>query len=205
MQKRTLDKTGKVWYTVGHEKETAMGLKNFIYKIALEAVREAINSGLRQEMNAGFADVDKRFVSFREEMTAEFAKVRQEMNAGFAKVDAEFVKVREEMRAGFASIRAEMDSRFEAVNERFDAVNIRLDSLDQRMTAVEKRLDKMEDRFLKVDDRFEIVSQRFAHLEERISGTFEMLNSIKGNLEGEARAYHSVTLMLEAKNAQAHA
>nr|WP_294507422.1 hypothetical protein [uncultured Rhodopila sp.] len=50
-------------------------------------------SGLREEMQQGFARVDREFV-----------QVRSEMQQGFARVDREFAQVRSEMRQGFALV-----------------------------------------------------------------------------------------------------
>jgi hypothetical protein len=39
-------------------------------------------------------------------------------------------------------------------------------------------------------------------MDERLGNIEGLLQAIKGNLEGEARAYHNVTLMLETRRMQ---
>ena len=64
-------------------------------------------TGLRADMNQGFAKVDQRFAK----VDQEFVQVRSEMHQGFAKVDQRFAKVDQE----FVQVRSEMHQEFAKV------------------------------------------------------------------------------------------
>jgi len=87
---------------------------------------------LRQETNAGFA-----------ELRRETAKLREETNAGFAELRRETAKLREEMNAGFAELRKEIRQEIRSSAERTDA---RIDQLNSTVINLAESLGQMKGR-----------------------------------------------------------
>ena len=77
-------------------------------------------SGVRADMNAGFARVDADIRNLRSETTAGFATLRADMNAGFARVDGDISNLRSDtnaLRSDVAASFARVDAKFEKMVE----------------------------------------------------------------------------------------
>jgi DNA anti-recombination protein RmuC len=75
--------------------------------------------------------------------------------------------------------------------------------IDRLAASVDERFDKVYERFDKVDEHFEKLEakydERFAQTDAQLAALSAQVSSIRGNLEGEARTYHGLQLLLEAK------
>lgn len=92
---------------------------------------------------------------------------RDEMRAGFAAVDDRFVAIDERFAAidkRFVAI----DDRFDAIDERFVAIDDRLAAIDKRFAVIDERFVAVDKRFAAVDEQFAMVHRRIDKLDDRI-------------------------------------
>ena len=94
---------------------------------------DGLGQGLRAEMRAGFARMDRYF----ELGQAQHLQLASEVRDGFAAVDHRF--------DGVESRFAAVDQRFERVEGRLDHVEGRLDRLESRMESIESELRSFRD------------------------------------------------------------
>jgi small-conductance mechanosensitive channel len=105
----------------------------------------------------------------------QFAALRADMKEGFAAAHQETADLRAEMKEGFAAAHQETADLSQKTGEQF----------------TELRTD-MNEHFNRIEDRL-------ADDESKLSMVAENVEHIKGNLEGETRTCHTMTLMLEAQ------
>jgi hypothetical protein len=69
-----------------------------------------------------------------------------------------------------------------------------MDKLEERFDKMDARFDKIDDRFARIDERFDgLVYHESEHEKienQRYLSLSDAVFNIKGNLEGEARAFH---------------
>jgi outer membrane murein-binding lipoprotein Lpp len=115
-------------------------------------------------------DVYKRIDELEQKMNARFDAFEQKMNA---RIDG----LEQKMNALEQRTNARFDELEQRTNARFDAFEQKMNALEQRTNA---RFDAFEQK----------MNARFDAFEARIDSISADLANIKGNLEGEARAFH---------------
>nr|VFK36820.1 MAG: hypothetical protein BECKSD772F_GA0070984_100611 [Candidatus Kentron sp. SD]VFK40623.1 MAG: hypothetical protein BECKSD772E_GA0070983_10082 [Candidatus Kentron sp. SD]VFK78027.1 MAG: hypothetical protein BECKSD772D_GA0070982_100530 [Candidatus Kentron sp. SD] len=101
--------------------------------------------GLEERMEAGFAQMDAKFVGMESNTDAKFAQMASNTDAKFARMDAKFAQMESNTDAKFARMDTKLaqmesntDVKFTQLDARFDHLetnlNARMVSMEQRMT-----------------------------------------------------------------------